>query len=54
MLSATVIPLTSSDRDSGVRDIPVPRCPACHQPTYRTVAGVTIHTDPNNRCTYGS
>lgn len=42
--------MSALDKDSGVREVPVPRCPVCHWQVYRTVAGLLIHTDPRSTC----
>lgn len=42
--------MSALDKDSGVREIPVPRCHTCHQPVTRTVAGLLIHVTPNAGC----
>lgn len=42
--------MSALDKDSGVRDVPVPRCHACRRQVYRTVAGLLIHVNPNPDC----
>lgn len=42
--------MSALDKDSGVREVPVPRCPACHCQMHTTAAGLAIHTDPRSTC----